>query len=426
MRPTGRRAAVAVAAAPVALVLAAALALAIALAGCGGVATAGPAVSASASAAASPSPTPVVPVKVSSVWPHAGAKNVSYAQKLVVRFSTALAARTAHPKLTPKVHGVWKAVSATTLVFRPTGHWPLLTTVRVTVPAGRWGIRGSSGGRLAKAYTTSFTVGGASVLRLQQLLADLGYLPLRFRVSHAASTGAAQRSAGSGAPTTSGTPSPPATAAASPTPTVVHRAVRSTSADLVSVAIQRGVFTWRYPKLATLLGPLWQRGQNTVLVRGALMAFEADQGLTVDGVVGAQVWAALLQSVGRHTAVKHPYDYLEVSLSIPETLRVWRNGRVVYSTAVNTGIASRPTAAGTFPVYARYLSTTMSGTNPDGTKYNDPGVPYVAYFNGGDAVHGFVRGSYGWPQSLGCVELPYSAAAVVFDYDPIGTLVGVH
>jgi lipoprotein-anchoring transpeptidase ErfK/SrfK len=98
----------------------------------------------------------------------------------------------------------------------------------------------------------------------------------------------------------------------------------------------------------------------------------------------------------------------------------------VYSTAVNTGIASRPTAAGTFPVYVRYLSTTMSGTNPDGTKYNDPGVPYVAYFNGGDAVHGFVRGSYGWPQSLGCVELPYSAAAVVFDYDPIGTLVGVH
>ena len=111
-------------------------------------------------------------------------------------------------------------------------------------------------------------------------------------------------------------------------------------------------------------------------------------------------------------------------MSIPETLRVWRNGRVVYSTPVNTGIASRPMAAGTFPVYARYLSTTMRGTNPDGTKYNDPGVPYVAYFNGGDAVHGFVRGSYGWPQSLGCVELPYSAAAVVFGYDPIGTLGG--
>jgi hypothetical protein len=67
----------------------------------------------------------------------------------------------------------------------------------------------------------------------------------------------------------------------------------------------------------------------------------------------------------------------------------------------------------------------MSGTNPDGSPYSDPGVPYVAYFNGGDAVHGFLRGGYGYPQSLGCVELPYSAASVVFTYDPIGTLVGV-
>jgi hypothetical protein len=31
----------------------------------------------------------------------------------------------------------------------------------------------------------------------------------------------------------------------------------------------------------------------------------------------------------------------------------------------------------------------------------------------------------GYPQSLGCVELPYSAAAGVFTYDPIGTLVTV-
>ena len=102
------------------------------------------------------------------------------------------------------------------------------------------------------------------------------------------------------------------------------------------------------------------------------------------------------------------------------------HGKVIYRTPANTGIASRPTEKGTFPVYVRYRTTTMSGTNPDGTHYNDPGVPYVAYFNGGDAVHGFLRSSYGYPQSLGCVELPYSTAAVVWDYDPIGTLVTVY
>ena len=48
----------------------------------------------------------------------------------------------------------------------------------------------------------------------------------------------------------------------------------------------------------------------------------------------------------------------------------------------------------------------MEGTNPDGSHYNDVGVPWVNYFSGGDAIHGFVRPGYGWPQSLGCVEVP--------------------
>jgi lipoprotein-anchoring transpeptidase ErfK/SrfK len=67
----------------------------------------------------------------------------------------------------------------------------------------------------------------------------------------------------------------------------------------------------------------------------------------------------------------------------------------------------------------------MKGTNPDGSHYSDPGVPWVSYFNGGDAIHGFNRASYGSAQSLGCVELPPSEAAKVFPYTPIGTLVTV-
>jgi hypothetical protein len=49
----------------------------------------------------------------------------------------------------------------------------------------------------------------------------------------------------------------------------------------------------------------------------------------------------------------------------------------------------------------------------------------VNYFNGGDAVHGFVRGGYGWPQSLGCVEVPISTAALIWPHVQIGTLVTV-
>jgi hypothetical protein len=96
---------------------------------------------------------------------------------------------------------------------------------------------------------------------------------------------------------------------------------------------------------------------------------------------------------------------------------------VLHSLA-NTGIPGRTTVPGTFPVYLRYLNTIMKGTNPNGTKYADP-VKFVSYFNGGDAVHYFLRGSYGFPQSLGCVELPYTAAQRAWPYLTYGSLVTV-
>ena len=55
----------------------------------------------------------------------------------------------------------------------------------------------------------------------------------------------------------------------------------------------------------------------------------------------------------------------------------------------------------------------------------DPGIRYISCFNHGDAIHAFTRSSFGTPQSLGCVELPLAAAAKVWPYTPIGTLVTV-
>jgi hypothetical protein len=90
----------------------------------------------------------------------------------------------------------------------------------------------------------------------------------------------------------------------------------------------------------------------------------------------------------------------------------------------NTGIPVSPTVNGTFPVYARYRFQIMSGTNPGGSHYADP-VSFVSYFNGGDAVHYFPRGGYGYQQSLGCVELPYNAAEQAYPYLTYGSLVTV-
>jgi len=155
------------------------------------------------------------------------------------------------------------------------------------------------------------------------------------------------------------------------------------------------------------------------------MAFEDQHGLKTDGQPGPAVWTDLLAAAATGQADSHAYPYVVVSEDIPENVTVYQNGVASYNTLANTGVAGAPTQEGTFTVYLRYLSTTMSGTNPDGTTYVDPGIPWVSYFNGSDALHGFDRSSYGWPQSDGCVEMPPANAEVVFPLTPIGTIVTV-
>jgi lipoprotein-anchoring transpeptidase ErfK/SrfK len=136
------------------------------------------------------------------------------------------------------------------------------------------------------------------------------------------------------------------------------------------------------------------------------------------------VWAELLRAAGTDAGNRHGYSYAIASQSIPETLTIWHDGRQVFSAPANTGISAAPTPVGTFPVYEKLPFQVMQGTNPDGSHYADP-VQWVSYFEGGSAVHYIARGSYGYPQSLGCVELPYSAAAQAYPYLPYGTLVTV-
>jgi hypothetical protein len=186
-----------------------------------------------------------------------------------------------------------------------------------------------------------------------------------------------------------------------------------------------GSFQWRYADTPSQLASLWVPGAWNVVTQGALMAFEADHNLYIDGVPGPTAWAVLLDAVAARDVTTRPYTYLVVTETLPETLYVWRGGQVVFQTPVNTGVYRATTPLGTWPVYLRFTSVTMKGTNPDGTKYDDPGVPWVSYFYESDAVHGFLRSGYGYPQSDGCVELPYSSAETVFPLDTYGTLVTV-
>ena len=294
----------------------------------------------------------------------------------------------ARPAVIPRTSGAWHEPNANTLVFQPSGlGFPLARRVHLRLPRA---VQVISGADPDDVRTLSWQVPRGSILRIEQLLAELGYLPLRWQP-----TGAT---------------------------------VGLTTAAQVGAAVEppTGQFVWRFAKTPGALKGIWSSGElRPVLVRGAIMAFESSHGLTADGYPTMGLLRALIRAELAGRRAEGGYTYVYVSETLPQTLTLWHNGRVVLRTPVNTGISSRPTALGTYPVYLHLTETTMQGTNPDGTHYSDPGVPWVNYFNGGDAVHGFIRGSYGWPQSLGCVEVPIPTAAQIFPYVQVGTLVTV-
>lgn len=350
------------------------------------------AMSGSGNPSASPSSQPPAPpLQLVSETPASRTTGVSGTTDIKIQFSSPLAADSPLPKIKPHVAGSWQGAGTSTVEFVPRRGFDQLTHVKVTIPGGPSGVRSADGGLLGKSVKLQFKTGRYQTARLPELLAQLGYLPLTWTASPGATVPAASDRVGQ------------LTAAYSP---------------------PQGSFSWQsgWP---SELKTFWHNGDSgSLMVKGAVMGFEADHGLAIDGVAGPQVWSALLKAVETGQNNTHGYTYALASEGNPEKLTVWHDGRIIMTSLANTGIAAAPTTLGTAPVYLRYYYQVMKGKNPDGTKYADP-VYYVAYFRSGEAVHYFNRGSYGFPQSLGCVELPWNKAKFIWKYMNYGTLVTV-
>ena len=335
--------------------------------------------------------TPTGPLQLVSATPTSGATGVNGAGDITITFSAPVATTSPLPTITPSVPGGWQGAGTDTLEFVPTTGFNPSTQVTVQIPGGAQGVRSEQGSLLGSTKQLSFQTGTYQTSRLDQLLAQLGYLPLTWTPMQGASVPAATDAAGQIA------------AAYSPPP---------------------GFWTWQ-PGYPSELQNFWDGGSASgLIVQGAVMAFEANEGMTMDGVAGPEVWAALLNAVAAGQNNPNGYTYAIAAENDPETLTIWHNGEQVLQVLANTGIEAAPTTLGTAPVYLRYRYQIMRGTNPDGTTYADP-VQYVSYFRSGEAVHYFPRGSYGWPQSLGCVELDLSDAADAWPYLTYGSLVTV-
>jgi len=316
-------------------------------------------------------------LRVVSISPAPGVTGVNGAVAVTITYNQPVPANAKLPALSPAIAGQWQR-QGRTAVFTPAAGYPAKT--RVTVHA--------------LTTTAAFTTGRYSTLRLQQLLAQLGYLPLTW------------------------TPAPSVAGEGETYGTSSARQQLAAAYDPPS-----GAFSWEWG-YHRRLESFWSKGSPNALTQGAVTAFEGDHGLPTDGDAGRAVWAALLTAAAAHDANTHGYSYAVADQHVPETLTIWHDGKLAFHNLANTGIGVRPTPIGTFPVYEKLPYQVMQGTNPDGSHYADP-VQWVSYFAAGAAVHYFDRYSYGWPQSLGCVELPYSAAKQAYPLLPYGTLVTV-
>ncbi len=322
---------------------------------------------------------------------------VSLGQPLKILFSQPVASLfgSKMPSLTSAISGVpnptgnWKATGPDSLTFTPTApdFWPnqkFTLTFPKAISLVSPGYPAAEASQTETIYTTP-----GSTLALQEMLAQLNYLPLSW------------------------TPASPAAYST------------STSALAASVTDPPdGSFAWRW-SMPSDFTSLWQEGSESVMTEGAIMTFEQVNGLaTSNNIYNPLLWPTLVKALATRQVDPHPYTWIEVSESLPESMKFYQNGSITLTTLANTGVPAAPTATGTYPVYLRLPFQIMQGTNPDGSQYSDP-VHWINYFNGGDAVHGFVRASYGFPQSVGCVELPVPTAQRLYPMVHIGTLVTV-
>jgi lipoprotein-anchoring transpeptidase ErfK/SrfK len=318
-----------------------------------------------------------------SATPAAGTQNVPPNTPITLTFSAPVSLQKAAPTLSPNIAGKWVQSNATTLTYALESPLIPYTQEVVTIPGGTHGLMSKDGATLSSSHTVAFGVAAGDTLRLQQLLAELDYLPVGF------------------------TPSGPA----------------STRPDLA--LDEQGTFSWRWSSLPTELTSLWTQGTMNEITKAAVEDFESQNNIGVDGDAGPTVWGALINDLINDKPSATPYVYVLVNKVVPQTLTLWNNGTAQFTVPVNSGAPGADTTDGSYAVFEHVRYSEMKGTNVDGSTYDDPNVPYASYFNGGDALHGFMRASYGSPQSNGCVEMSYANAAQVWPLTPIGTLVTV-
>ncbi len=113
--------------------------------------------------------------------------------------------------------------------------------------------------------------------------------------------------------------------------------------------------------------------------------------------------------------------WIDVNLST-QRLTAYQGKTAVFSTLISSGVAGYRTPTGRFAIRTKIPSQRMVGPG-----YNLPGVPWVMYFVGANAIHGtYWHNNFGRPMSHGCVNMRVADAQWLYNWASIGTPVVVH
>src|SRR5262245_31810246 len=255
---------------------------------------------------------PAKPYPQALVTPRPG-EQLSPAQPLKLTFSSTVKNVLGAKLPSVDTPGKWRTLDDHTLAFRPSGPgFALDSSVTVRLPRAVHTV-GSAGASLTS--TLQWDVPRGSTTRMEQLLAEQGYLPLDWRPA--------------------GDP------------------VARTLAAQLSAAVDPpdGSFAWRFSNTPPELTRLWKEGDWNEIVRGAVMMFQDDHELDVDAIPGPIFWRTLLADAIAGKRRDEGYSYVFVHRATPQSLNLWHNGQVILSSPGNTGVPQAPTELGTFPVF---------------------------------------------------------------------------
>ncbi len=131
--------------------------------------------------------------------------------------------------------------------------------------------------------------------------------------------------------------------------------------------------------------------------------------------------AASPEEIPSIAAAANGERWIDIDLS-QQTVYAYEGNTLMNSFIVSTGTWQTPTVTGTYKIWIKLLSTTMTGPG-----YYLPNVPYTMYFYKGYGLHGtYWHNNFGTPMSHGCVNLRTSDAEWLYYFASVGTTVNVH